>query len=182
MSSPYNSSPFDPEVVRVHRFSQARAMARDCASRPRPDGESGSIVVSMAGALKRWATFRDHGDYVGVSLMRTEIMRFYPQYILFRMAGFNTVTTRLSVNNLLPAGTVSAADRDERGISRKLFYTAPSSDEAIEVPGQELYVRYNGRVLSGEDLAKLQTRQKEKKTARATKGKAVVKEKDPVAA
>ncbi len=146
--SSYNTMPFDTERVRVHRFTEARAMARDCASRPKPDGTNGSIIVSMAGGKKRWAVFTETGGFIGVHLMNTEIMRFYPLGIVFRMQApgapvgeFNSVTTRSVVNNLLPAGAVTGTADGE-----KMFYQAPGSPDPVEVSSQELTVRYSGQV------------------------------------
>lgn len=138
--NPGQGERFDPGRVQVHRFTEARNMAKDCAARPKPDGSPGSILVSMAGGKKRWAVFVEEGDYISVLLMGTEIMRFYRQWIMFRMGGFNKVTTRSVVNNLLPAGTVTAS-------GDKLFYSVPGTEEPIEVPREELTVRYSGTVV-----------------------------------
>ncbi len=130
---------FDPERVRVKRFSQARDMAKDCAARPK-QGKPGKIVVSVAGAKKRWVTFEDAGDYVSVKLI-----------------------------NLLPAGYVTARDK-----GAKLLYHVPGAEEEpVDVPQQELLVRYTGTVAE-DDLSG--------KPRKARKPQAKEKEKEPVAA
>ncbi len=142
----YNPEPgedfkFDPERVRVRRFSQARDMAKDCASRPK-QGKPGSILVSMAGGKKRWVVFEDAGDYISVNLIDTEVLRFYQYRILFRTGGHNSVTTRSVINNLLPAGHTTALEKGKR-----LFYHAPGAEEPVEISAtQELVVRYTGTV------------------------------------
>jgi hypothetical protein len=173
--SPYNpdkGEPFDAERIRVGKLSTARAMAKDCASRTRPtDGKAGTILVSMTGAYKRWARFTDCGEYVSVTLIDTEILRFYARYVQICtsnwLVDFNTVLTRKVINNLLSGGAKFAAAKVSGPLTMRngtLFYSAHPGDEAVEVPDKELRVSYAGKIVTDSPVAKKNKSAKEVET------------------
>jgi hypothetical protein len=159
--SSYNVMPFDPERVRVQKFTQARAMAKDCASRPKGDGRPGTICVSMANGKKRWVTFTDEGEFISVKLIDTIVLRFYSRWIDFRTGGYNSVTTRSVINNLLPAGAVTATEKAGQNWQNLFYEPMNGTDGPVPVPNQELSVRYTGQIVS--DEAKTPKVKKEKK-------------------